>query len=375
MKLRSLLLILMSALLLVACGKGNAIAEQPASQAAPTDETVAVAPAPAATPLEQMLVVIAPATDSVTQAPAMTMPPTPEPTEAPTPAPTDTPEPTETPVPMLGVLDGKFADKFVIGKPVITENSYQSERVAIFLNYVVDDSKTLTKHTFNYFVADVYFQDMEDFRSGTAKSWAYSDRWGKADLSVIAKKHNAIFAVSGDFTLTREKGLILRNGEEIKGKNGSTHGHDPKRDVGVIYRDGRMETYTAQNTPADQLLNDPNVWQILGFGPELLDENGQPKTQFNDPSKVSRANIRNAVGYFEPGHYCFVYVPPYKVRKDDTCLDMECLSRLMYSLGCVRAYNLDGGATAGMYFNGKMVIGRKLGQNRENHDIYYIPAA
>ena len=70
-----------------------------------------------------------------------------------------------------------------------------------------------------------------------------------------------------------------------------------------------------------------------------------------------------------------MYVPPYKKPKDDTCLDMESLSKLMYSLGCVRAYNLDGGGTADMYFNGKLVSEKGLGQSRKNHDIYYIPQA
>ena len=51
------------------------------------------------------------------------------------------------------------------------------------------------------------------------------------------------------------------------------------------------------------------------------------------------------------------------------------LSELMHSLGCVRAFNLDGGATAGMYFNGKLVSEKGLGQSRKNHDIYYIPQA
>ena len=367
MKPRSLILILMSALLLVACGKGNAIAALPTSEAVPTDEAVAVTPAPTATPFEPMQVVIAPATRSATEVPAMTMPPTPEPTEAPTLAPTDTPEPTETPAPKLGVLDGRFADKFVTGKPVITNTSYQSEKVAIFLEHVVDDSKTLTDHTFNYFIADVYFKDMEVLRSAPAKSW--EKKWDHDWLTNIAKGQNAIFAVSGDFTLTRYKngGLVTRNGEILQQK------HDPRYDVGVIYRDGRMETYTGQDTPVEQLLSDPEVWQILGFGPELLDENGQPKTQFNDPKKVSRGNIRNVVGYYEPGHYCFLYIPPYKVRQDRTCLNMWELSELMHSLGCVRAFNLDGGATAGMYFNGKLVTDKGMGPQRKNHDIYYIP--
>ena len=291
--------------------------------------------------------------------------PTAEPLSTPEPTLEPTPEPTSTPVPKLGVLDGKFADKFVEGTPVLTENSYQSDRVAIFISRVVDDSKTLTNHTFNYFVADVYFQNMEDLRSAPAKSW--DKIWTNDWLVDVAKKENAIFAVSGDFTLSRKVGLVIRNGEQLQAE------HDEKRDVAVIYTDGRMETYLASEVPVEQILGDETVWQILGFGPELLDANGQPKTVFNDPNQVGHDNIRNAVGYYEPGHYCFVYVPYYKTRDRYTCIDMEGLSQLMHQLGCTRAYNLDGGATAGMFFNGKLVSDKGLGQSRQIHDFYYIP--
>lgn len=370
MKIRSLFLILSGALLLVACGRADAASAQPVPVPVAVQQAVAAeAYTPENTPKGQQQFVITAATGVPTATPQEIPAPTEVPTPAPTPEPTEapTPEPTDTPEPRLGVLDGKFADKFVTGAPVLTDASYQTDKLAIFITRTVDESKTITDHTFLYYMADVYFQDMEDFRSGAAKSW--KQKWDNEMLVDVAKKNGAIFAVSGDFTLTRKSGLVTRNGEVLRRE------HDPQRDVGVIYRDGHMETYTAQNTPAEQLMSDPEVWQILGFGPELLDENGQPKTKFNDPNKVSRANIRNAVGYFEPGHFCFVYVQPYKTRKDGTCLDMQSLSKLMCSLGCVRAYNLDGGGTAGMYFNGKLVSDKGLGQTRKIHDFYYIPKA
>lgn len=363
MKIRPLIPCLTCALLLVACSKGSAVSGPVSEAEVPLEIVPATTPAP--TFGEEKQIAIAFSTDAQVTALPVTPPPTAQPTAAPTPEPT--PEPTATPVPKLGVLDGKFADKFVEGDPVITDTSYQSSRVAIFLTHVVDDSKTIADHTFNYFLADVYLQSMEDLCSAPAKSWDKKWDSGQDWLKNIAKSNNAIFAVSGDFTLTRKQGLVTRNGEILRAV------HDPNYDVGVIYRDGHMETFTAQNTPVEELIADPNVWQILGFGPELLDENGQVKTSFNDPKSVSPANIRNAVGYCEPGHFCFVYVPPYKVRKDRTCLDMESLSKLMYSLGCVRAYNLDGGGTADMYFNGKLVSEKGMGQTRRNHDIYYIP--
>ena len=361
MKYRTMVFCL-SLVLLTACSGSGTVSSKPTVESV-TEISAAPTLTPQTVSVEEKKVVIALVTDTVSPVPASTKAPTPVPTSEPTLEPT--PEPTDTPVPKLGVLDGKFADKFVTGKPVIGKMSYQSDRVAIFITRVEDSSKTITNHTFLYYLADVYFQNMEDFQSVAAKSW--KKLWDNEMLVDVAKKNNAIFAISGDFTLTRKKGLVIRNGELLQNT------HDTQRDVGVIYRDGHMETYTAQKTPVEQILSNPNVWQILGFGPELLDENGQVKTSFNDPNKVARANIRNAVGYFEPGHYCFVYVQPYKKRKDDTCLDMESLSRLMYDLGCVRAYNLDGGGTAGMYFNGKLVSDKGLGQTRKIHDFYYIP--
>lgn len=362
MKYRSLIGCILLFSLLVACGKGEAASTQPTAEPVSTERT-AQAAAPQTPAQEAKQVVIPVFTSDATEIPAATMPPTPTPTPEPTPSPT--PEPTPTPLPKLGVLDGKFADKFVTGAPVLTNSSYQTDKVAIFIHKKVDDSKTITRHTYNYFIADVYFQNMEDFKSAPAKSW--EKIWTNDWLVNVAKKEGAIFAVSGDFTLTRKIGLVIRNGEKLQVKN------DDNRDVGVIYKDGHMEVYLAHQTPVDEILNDPDVWQVLGFGPSLLDENGQPKTTFNDPNQVGHANIRNAVGYFEPGHYCFVYVPYYKTSDRYSCLDMQSLSQLMYQLGCVKAYNLDGGATAGMFFNGKLVTDRGLGQRRQIHDFYYIP--
>ncbi len=48
------------------------------------------------------------------------------------------------------------------------------------------------------------------------------------------------------------------------------------------------------------------AYQAWGFGPMLLDENGQTMTEFH--SSVNVRNPRTAIGYFAPGHYCFVVV-------------------------------------------------------------------
>ena len=59
-------------------------------------------------------------------------------------------------------------------------------------------------------------------------------------------------------------------------------------------------------------------------------------------------------------------------QAENTGLTLEELSRFMFNLGCKQAFNLDGGQTACMYFNGKVLnaFGRAT---RSIHDIIYIP--
>ena len=94
----------------------------------------------------------------------------------------------------------------------------------------------------------------------------------------------------------------------------------------VIGASGFIGTYTTE-----QLIADENIWHVFGFGPNLLDENGQPKTEFN--SKVTTSNHRCAIGYYEPGHYCFLFVQGDRKQAENTGLTLEELSRFMFNLG------------------------------------------
>ena len=72
-----------------------------------------------------------------------------------------------------------------------------------------------------------------------------------------------------------------------------------------------------------------------------------------DYQKIAKANPRTAIGYYEPGHYCFVVAggrgeQPYGVT-------LSALSRFMKSLDCKSAYNLDGGRSSIMVFGDEIV--------------------
>ena len=127
-----------------------------------------------------------------------------------------------------------------------------------------------------------------------------------------------------------------------------------------------MLTIDGDKWSSEQILSmDP--WQAWCFGPALLDENGQAKTKFN--SALTDVNPRTTMGYYAPGHYCFVVVEGRR-DKYSKGMTLQQLSRFMESLGCAAAYNLDGGDSSVMAFMGQRVS--KPRNVRSVPDVIYI---
>ena len=88
-------------------------------------------------------------------------------------------------------------------------------------------------------------------------------------------------------------------------------------------------------------------------------------TQFK--SDVQRPNPRSAIGYFEPGHYCFVQVDGR--IESSRGMTLEELSQLFADLGCTAAYNLDGGQSSGFVWQGQL---QSYPYKRPVYDIIYV---
>jgi exopolysaccharide biosynthesis protein len=118
----------------------------------------------------------------------------------------------------------------------------------------------------------------------------------------------------------------------------------------------------------DILARDP--LQIWSFGPVLLDENGNTRDHYEVSTAVGYPNPRSGIGYYEPGHYCFVIVDG---RNEGHSAGMKIpeLAQVFADLGCTAAYNLDGGGTAVMYFNGEKFSVQSNG-SRDLGDILLI---
>jgi len=277
--------------------------------------------------------------------------PRPTPTATPTPTPSPTPSPSPTPTPDPSMWGAKFPDKFTDGEVVKADNSYKSGNIDVTVTKLQKDNVT-------YYVADIYIKDLKYFRTAFAND-KYTPNGGNHQfVDDMGKDNNAVLAINGDY-YTDNPGPIFKNGVPYRSQT--------YRDVLVMYNDGTMQTFL-KGTFNMKDEESKGVWQMWTFGPELLDSNGQPMTKFN--SSVTRANPRMAVGYYEPGHYCFVAVdgrPPQPTNG----YTMTQLSQLFFDKGCKVAFNLDGGGSAAMAFMGN-IVNQPCGDYRKVDDILYI---
>jgi len=199
-----------------------------------------------------------------------------------------------------------------------------------------------------YYLYDVYIRNIENlFTSVVDDRVSIEDHAGtsyvlSADDGVRYQTDSAILALNGDYYGNENMVYFaVRNGDLLR------NSHYIGADICVLYTDGTMETYNMRDFDRDEILA-KNPWQIWEFGPSLLDENGQAITKFNenfdDDNVITSRHPRSSIGYFEPGHYCFIVVDGRSEESDGVRLFQ--LGEICESIGCTAAYNFDGGDSA-----------------------------
>lgn len=247
----------------------------------------------------------------------------------------------------------------------VTETSAVTSDASIQISTVVTGSGA---STVTYYVADVTLTDATALRSAFANNQFGENVTEKT--STIAAANDALFAINGDYYGFRSTGIVIRNGVVYR-DSGARQGL-------AFYRDGHVEVYDETATTA-QALVDAGVWNTLSFGPALLEDGEvvdgidqvEVDTNFGNHS-IQGDQPRTAVGVIDDNHLVFVVVDGRSTGYS-AGVDMNELAQIMKNLGCETAYNLDGGGSSTMYFNGSLVnnpLGK--GQERGTSDILYI---
>lgn len=240
---------------------------------------------------------------------------------------------------------------------VTNENTYSDENISITITEYRAYDTTI-------YVADIEVSSAEYLKTAFAQN-AYG-RNVTASTSDIAEDNNAVLAINGDYYGSQTKGYVLKNGSLYRKTSAGN------QDL-VIWEDGSFTIVEEDETSASTLLAD-GATQILSFGPALVTDGSVSVTQSEEVGKAMASNPRTAIGIVDDLHYLFVVSDG---RTDEsTGLSLYQLASFIQTLGAGIAYNLDGGGSSTMYFNGKVINNPTTNGNtikeRSVSDIVYI---
>ena len=249
-------------------------------------------------------------------------------------------------------------------------NALQSATVTVTGNSYDDGNVSIVITQYRYCETDVYVADVRLSSAEYLKTALAKGSYGKNvtdETSDIASSVNAIFAVNGDYYGAREKGYVIRNGVVYRDtalKN--------SEDL-VVYGDGSFEIINESLVSAAELVGKGAV-QVLSFGPALIENGKVAVEQSDEVGRAKASNPRTAIGIIDDLHYIFVVSDGRTSASEG--LSLAELAEFMLEAGAVTAYNLDGGGSSTMYFNGQVVnvptTNGRTTQERKVSDIVYI---
>ena len=254
-------------------------------------------------------------------------------------------------LPIAEKFAGMYSDEIIM-----TEDSYQSPNLSIRVT-----ENTLDGGRVTYYLADIYARDITCIRTALA-----GDTYGSGyrdSISHMALLSGALAAVNGDYYGNTDEGVVIRNGVVYRA-------NPTDCDVCVLCYDGSMRVIPGASFDLEEAVAE-GAWQAWTFGPSLLDADGGAIDRFDSTGRIIAANPRTAIGCYEPGHYCLLVVDG---RGESAGLTLPELSRLFESLGCRTAYNLDGGNSSIMVWQGE-VLNDPSGGGRQSSDALVIREA
>jgi len=254
--------------------------------------------------------------------------------------------------------------------PIIEDLYYKDENIEIDIEekYFYRDYRGDVIET-RYFVIDLQLSDIEYLRTHFREE---NGKVYKATTSELAEDVGAIFAINGDYFSFREYGFVVRNYTTYRDtprppKSTSQNGDDTLFIMpnGMLMMFDESDPLFKNGLPSD-------IYQAFSFGPRLI-ENGE--IMVSDRSEVGQSassNPRTAIGMIEPLHYV-ILVSEGRLYDHDGMTLLE-VAQILDNYGCTMAYNLDGGSSTTLYFNGEVINtpGRSDGSEREISDIIYI---
>ena len=236
-----------------------------------------------------------------------------------------------------------------------TEDGYQDDSLTIRMETREEDGVV-------WRIGYVQIKDASQLRTGIAGSKATSNR--STYISAMAKEYNAVLAINGDYYADQEtkKTYEVRMGQTRKAKTNKI------KDILFIDENGDFHLFIKSDKAEMDAFKKTGLQVInaFTFGPALV-KDGQLLT-------VDK-NYGMAIGQVDTLTYVVALAEGRSSSSDG--VTQQALADFMFNeLHCTQAYNLDGGNSATMIFNGEYYqTGRTIKNERQQSDFIYFATA
>ena len=241
-----------------------------------------------------------------------------------------------------------------------SDTSYNDDNISIILT-----EKTVSNT--QVYIADITVSSAEYLKTALAQNTYGTNVTAKT--SVTAANNNAILAVNGDYYGANTTGYVIRNGVVYR----DTVREDSSNGDLAIYKDGSFKIIYEDQVSADQLVKD-GVVNLLAFGPSLVENDEIVVDTNSEVGQSMSSNPRTAIGIIDENHYIII-VSDGRTSESEG-LSLYQMAEIMKSYGVKTAYNLDGGGSSTLYFNGQVINKPTTNGNtiseRSVSDIVYI---
>ena len=236
--------------------------------------------------------------------------------------------------------------------------------------------------TCDYWYAEITLTDASQLRTMAASNDGSFNRTGQMNGLRFAQRANAVVAINGDFWNSKEKrgmGYIVRQGILYQNNLAAARQVDSLlMDVLLIDEDGDftvLQQPTKGKIPG--LLNGKRVLNAFSFGPILV-QNGEAVKNYHQSDfwlDMAAGSLRQRMCICQTGHLQYLVLCCAGPYKENTGMTLNELGELAASLGAQTAYNLDGGYSTLLYFNGKQLNASGNTKPRALMDIIYFASA
>ena len=244
-----------------------------------------------------------------------------------------------------------------------TEISYYSDETILVIVW-----KELIDHKGCTF-AEVRIADPSQFRRRLSGD-SY-DSHMREYCSRLAGEVNAVLATNGDFYAYRQLGVTVFRRELYR--------FEPEwLDTCFFTAEGEMLLVPrgsfAAREEAESFIRDNDVLFSAAFGPILI-RDGELQDLGTGKYKVGQGDTdysRSAIAMTDRLHYLLMTI---NFGTGATVATIPEAAQILYDKGCVDAYALDGGQTAELWMNGKVLNNIDWNAERQVSDIFYFASA